>query len=268
MTGNRNATVTTRKDIVTGLQGLGICTGDGLFIHSSLSALGHVDGGPEAVVDALLDTVGVEGTVAVPTFTWGRNHAEETVRFDVQNDPSEVGNIPGGGRQRPEAARDEHVCHSIAAIGPRAGRVLGDGIRPFAQGSGMYRVYEHDFWYVFLGCDFGCCTALHTAEELASVPYRYYRHFRGSTLVRADGTEVAAKSIEFLRKEPYRNDFGKMEGILSKKKLLRTAKVGAATLLCAKARDIVESAVAALGEDIGFLLSEASREYLRYDSSK
>ena len=55
------------NDITSALRELGIRRGDRMFVHSSLSAFGHVNGGAEAVVDALLETVAPGGTVAVPT---------------------------------------------------------------------------------------------------------------------------------------------------------------------------------------------------------
>ena len=58
-----------RDDIVRGLRALGLAPGDVVLVHSSLGSLGHVEGGADAVIDALLDTVGTEGTVLVPTLT-------------------------------------------------------------------------------------------------------------------------------------------------------------------------------------------------------
>jgi len=256
-----------QSDIRSGLYALGIRPGDRVFVHSSLSAFGNVEGGAEAACDALVEAVGPDGTVAVPAFTWGGYHDRETVVFDVRNDPCEVGVVPETFRRRFEAVRSEHVCHSIAAIGADAQDVMGDGVRPFAEGSSMYRLYELDFWYLFLGCGFGCCTALHTVEELAQVPYRYYRHFEGSTVVRADGSVVPARSVEFLRRSPYHNDFGKMKAAYQEAGVLQAGAVGNARILCAKMRDIVDVGLRLIREDPGCLLTEDSRGYLAHDSS-
>ena len=105
-----------KSDILHGLDELGIRQGEVTYVHSSLKAFGHVDGGADAVIDALLETVGPEGTVVVPTFTWGRNHAKAVVEFDVANDPSEVGRITEVFRQRPEAIRNEHVCQDRKSV--------------------------------------------------------------------------------------------------------------------------------------------------------
>ena len=53
--------------IAAELRSLGVRPGGVLLVHSSLSALGYVAGGPEAVVDALQEAVGPEGTLAQVT---------------------------------------------------------------------------------------------------------------------------------------------------------------------------------------------------------
>lgn len=45
---------------------LGICRGDVLEVHSSLKSFGHVEGGAPAVISALENVVGQEGTVFMP----------------------------------------------------------------------------------------------------------------------------------------------------------------------------------------------------------
>jgi aminoglycoside 3-N-acetyltransferase len=253
----------TVRDIVKGLRALGIEPGGRLFVHSSLSAFGRVDGGARAVCEALLESVGSTGTVAVPTFTWSSYHDKEVVTFDVARDPSEVGLITETFRQLPGALRTEHVCHSVAAIGPRAADLRGDGVRPFGRGSSMYRLTELDFSCLFLGCGFAACTALHSVEELAEVPYRYRRGFAGSTVVRADGSRVPSRAQEYLRYVPFQNDFQKMEGILRGRGVLREGSIGAAHAMLAAMRSIVDIGLELVGSDPGFLLTETSRALLK-----
>lgn len=59
----------TRQSLTHELRDLGVKQGDVLLVHSSLSALGWVNGGAEAVVLAFLDAIGDNGTLAVPTFS-------------------------------------------------------------------------------------------------------------------------------------------------------------------------------------------------------
>ena len=46
--------IVTQKHIAEGLQKLGLKKADIFFVHSSLSRFGYVEGGADAVIDALL----------------------------------------------------------------------------------------------------------------------------------------------------------------------------------------------------------------------
>ena len=58
--------VVTKQDIAEGLAALGVRAGDALLVHSSLSRFGHVEGGADAVIDALLEAVGPGAPSACP----------------------------------------------------------------------------------------------------------------------------------------------------------------------------------------------------------
>src|SRR5438876_5237741 len=57
-----------RDEIARDLRALGLRAGDSVLVHSALSRIGFVQGGAPAVVDAFLDVLGPEGTLAVPAF--------------------------------------------------------------------------------------------------------------------------------------------------------------------------------------------------------
>ena len=59
----------TRESLAHDLCALGVVAGMILEVHSSLSKLGWVCGGPVAVVQALMDTVTETGTLTMPTHT-------------------------------------------------------------------------------------------------------------------------------------------------------------------------------------------------------
>ena len=52
-----------KEEIVKGLIAFGLKNRDIVLVHSSLSSFGYVDGGPNAVIDALLEAVGKEGFI-------------------------------------------------------------------------------------------------------------------------------------------------------------------------------------------------------------
>src|SRR4051794_37544605 len=63
---DRTPTPSTVTSIVSDLGKMGLREGDTVLVHSSLSRIGWVAGGPQAVVQSLLQTVRSEGTLAMP----------------------------------------------------------------------------------------------------------------------------------------------------------------------------------------------------------
>src|SRR5919112_906881 len=57
----------TRSRLARDLKRLGVRSGEAVMVHCRMSALGHVLGGAESVVRALLDALGPEGTIMAYT---------------------------------------------------------------------------------------------------------------------------------------------------------------------------------------------------------
>lgn len=55
-----------RSELVKGLQAIGLKPGMSVEVHSSLSSFGHVDGGADTVISALMECVGSEGSIFMP----------------------------------------------------------------------------------------------------------------------------------------------------------------------------------------------------------
>ena len=55
-----------KETLVAALRQLGIQEGDLCMVHSSMKSFGHLEGGPQAVVDAFETVLGKEGTLAMP----------------------------------------------------------------------------------------------------------------------------------------------------------------------------------------------------------
>ena len=77
----------TTADLVRDLRALGLRAGDVVLVHSAMSRIGYVDGGAPAVVQAFMDVLGPEGTLAVPTFPFRGSmldYCRSGPLFDVQ----------------------------------------------------------------------------------------------------------------------------------------------------------------------------------------
>lgn len=157
----------TRADIVAGLRELGLAAGDLVQVHSSLSAFGYVAGGADTVVDALLETVGPEGTVMVPTF----NHGAADI-FDLHTSPSTNGAITEALRKRPEAFRSLHPTHPTAAVGPLA-EILTRHHLPagtFGLASPLGKLAAMGGRVLLLGVGMNTNTMAHLGETLYGIP--------------------------------------------------------------------------------------------------
>jgi aminoglycoside 3-N-acetyltransferase len=157
----------TRDEVAAGLRAAGLRAGDLVQVHSSLSALGYVEGGADAVVEALLEVLGPEGTLMVPTF----NHGSAEV-FDVRETPSTNGAITEAVRRRPEAFRSVHPTHPYAAIGPLADLLTNEHLHlpTFDLRSPLGKLAAMGGSILLLGVGMNRNTMAHVGETLVNVP--------------------------------------------------------------------------------------------------
>ena len=59
--------IITRKTLIEDFRRLGLRPGMDVMVHSSLSSVGHVHGGPNTVIDAMLSILGKKGTLMMPS---------------------------------------------------------------------------------------------------------------------------------------------------------------------------------------------------------
>lgn len=163
---------TTRGRIARDLRALGIREGGALLVHGSLASLGFVPGGGRAVVRALCDAVGREGTLVIPTHTWEWMNAGCRV-FDSRTTPSCVGVLPEIFRFMPGVVRSLHPTHSVAALGPRAVDLTAGhehSTTPCGPGTPYARLLEMDAQILFLGATLASNTCFHTIEAMGGFP--------------------------------------------------------------------------------------------------
>jgi aminoglycoside 3-N-acetyltransferase len=246
-----------RHEIVSSLQHLGLRGGHHVLVHSSLSALGRVDGGAPAVVESLLDVVGEAGTVLAPTLT-GNEHIGPgtTIRFDVSRSASWTGRIAETVRTWPGAVRSVHPTHSVAGLGAAAARLLDDHedcVTPCGPGSPYARLAaDPDGVILLLGCDHESNTTLHHVEELAGSAY----HLQPAPVraVLTTGRDTQVRDYWVHRYGTPRR-FGAIEPLLVQRGLQRVGAVGDATARLVPAGALVSLGVQVLLAVPGFFVA-------------
>lgn len=155
----------TRASLAADLRSLGLARGMDVMVHSSLSSIGHVAGGADTVIQALLDVIGKRGTLMMPSF----NHRAARV-YNPMTTPTTNGAIPDAFWRRPDAVRSDHSTHAVAAVGPRAEAFCKDhgekGL--WTPNSPIGQLVHGNGHVLLLGVDHNATTAYHVAE--LSVP--------------------------------------------------------------------------------------------------
>ena len=238
----------TREEIRRDLGELGIRSGDLLMLHSALSRLGFVEGGAEAVIGALLDVLGDDGTLLMPSFPFDTFVAEYLAKnpfFDVRHTPSRMGKITEVFRTRPAVLRSLHPTHPVVAFGAAAEELTRShhrGRTTFGAESPFHRLCERDGKVLLLGVDFHAMTNLHVVEDVFS-GFPYVTYLPSPILVRvidADGhefelpTPVHDPALSRLR------DCNKLERPFLEGGILTVGKVGDAEARLLDARGVLE----------------------------
>ncbi|MFW9923506.1 MAG: aminoglycoside N(3)-acetyltransferase [Candidatus Thorarchaeota archaeon] len=180
----------TKQLLIEDLTNLGIHTGDIVIVHSSLSKLGYIVGGAVSVIDALIESVGKDGTIVMPAFTYGNTEPsnwqcppvpkewwdilrEEIPAFDpVKMPTTSVGVIPEIFRKFPDVVRSYHPIGSFCAWGKYANEIVSvhriDDMYGFDSPLG--KLYQLGAKILLLGVDHDSNTSLHFAEWIANIP--------------------------------------------------------------------------------------------------
>ena len=217
---------------------LGLASGDSLILHSSLGSLGWVHGGPETVIQALLEVIGSKGNLMLPTFNYTRPLPEPY--FDPAATPGRTGIIPETGRKWPGAVRSLHPTHSVAVIGPDAKRLTKDHLacRAVGIGSPIDRLAQMGGKVLLLGVGHVSNSAIHVGEEYAGMPkVSWYDKLPMINIRLPDGSIIRHPCDT---SPSCSAAFGGMEGILRRKGQIRDVRIGRSKLQLMGGSQVIE----------------------------
>ncbi len=246
----------TAEDIIAGLRDLGINSNSTILVHSAMSSFGHVEGGANTVIQALLNTVS-DGNVIVPTLTGTANDGPDRPPiFDVRSTPCWTGIIPETFRKREGALRSLHPTHSVSVIGRDASYITGDhvnSITPCDEHSPYYINALMKGFIVLIGVDFESNTTVHCCEELAGVPYHLQKAKTNMTMTGYDGS--ARKISNYLHDwDKPMTDFNVLAPVVQEHNGIRKGKIGNSTILVIDAEIMITECVKVLKQHPLFML--------------
>ena len=197
-------------DLAKGFRRVGLQKGDIVYCHSSLSKFGYVDGGAEAVVDALIEVVGNEGTVAMPagTYSLGRDGAI----FDVRNSPSELGTITEAFRKR-TGYRSHHLTESVCALGKQAQQLTEThSVTPCGAESPFSKFIDINAQILLLGVPHNNNTTFEAIEERLALEYVRFGEVYRALMIDESGQKRSLPAKLHNMLYPY--DFNRMDATL------------------------------------------------------
>ena len=241
---------------------MGLGAGDAVLAHSSLSSFGHVEGGADAVIDAIIEVVSPCGTVLFPTLTGSEALSPDNPPvFDVLNTPCWTGKIPETARKRPGFIRSCHPTHSVCAFGEKA-EWFTQGHEcsptPCGIGSPYDKLVQSGGYILLIGVTHQSSTTMHYIEEVAEVPWHMQPGVALSTIKYADG-RIAEIPVS-LHKYGTPRDFTRLEPEMLAKGIQVSGKIGESTVRLVKAREMVELVLERMKEDPMILLPIEGRD--------
>lgn len=200
---DQNKVILTLNDLVDQFSRCGLEKGQSVIVHTSLGRLGYVVGGAETVIRALLELVGTEGTLLMPSQTWKNLDPSTGVHWEAKEewwpvirehwpayDPEitpavGMGTVAEMFRKWPGARRSGHPARSFAAVGLHADWLTADHDRSniFGDGSPLGKLYELDGRILLIGVGHDKNTSLHLAETRARFPSKTYGEESSAILV-------------------------------------------------------------------------------------
>jgi aminoglycoside 3-N-acetyltransferase len=171
----------TKEELVLQLQSMGIIQGDVVLVHAALSKIGFIEDGPKTLVGSLIEALGNEGHLLMPTSSNnGRqlDFIQSKPRFDVKNTASKMGAISEYFRKMPHVKRSLHPTESVACLGPNADEFVRGhfgALTAYQADSPFGKVIEKNGKILMIGVTFdNAGTNVHCLEDALDFPYPIY----------------------------------------------------------------------------------------------
>lgn len=169
----------TKIAIWSALEAIGLKPGEVLVLQSSVKGCGEIEGGPQGLIDALIEYLGPVGTLIMPSYNF--NNWTEQHYFDILETPSKVGLVSEIFRQMPGVGRTQHPIHCLSVYGRLRSELESlDYQSSFSEEGVFAKLLRDDVLYTTFGLgDKMPFLPCHYSEAHMNVPYRRIKDFAG-----------------------------------------------------------------------------------------
>jgi len=235
--------------LIIGFKNIGFKKGDVVLVHSSFKSFGGVKGGPQTVVDALVDVVGKEGTIIFPNFNFDFSTYGTT--WDIRTTPSHMGIISEFARKDNRSRKVFHPFYSFSIIGKHANELVKNRYKGgYSKESVFHKLLELDGKIIHIDKIYKGTTFFHHIEEMIQVDYKFFKEFSGFVIDEngnksKDTFELHVRDLE----RGVVTDVTKISKILEKEGVMKKDKIGEAIVWHMKAKDVFQCTVDAMKKD-------------------
>lgn len=247
-----------KQGLLAAFRELGMQPGMTVMVHTSLSSMGYVCGGAPTVIEALLETVGNEGTIMMPTQSWKNLDPEVGVHpevneadwqticdnwpaYDKRTTPTQtMGAVAELFRQWPGSLRSDHPARSVTANGRYAAYLTEnhDLSNIFGDGSPIGRLCELDGYVLLIGVGYDKNTSLHLADARADYPSKHLSTEHSAVM---ENGQRVWKAYDTLYVDG--EDFIQIGEAFEQGHIVSKVQLGNATLRMMRQRELVDFAV-------------------------
>lgn len=249
-----------KQDLKGQLAEAGLQGTDTILIHSSMKAIGEVEGGAEGVLDVWMEYFS-RGLLLLPTHTWAQMGEAHPV-YDPDVEESCVGLLTNLFRKRPGVRRSLHPTHSVAAFGREAASYVAGEENcntPCTPGGCYDRLRQAEGKILLVGVGHERNTFIHSVEEVLNVPNRLTAQPVTFWVVMPDGSrkQVYMRRHYNAMQPHISEDFVKLEQAYYDTGVAKKVRFGAADSILCDAKGVFEVTRHVLAPDPECLVTKA-----------
>lgn len=168
----------TKDDLKKYLAKAGLRKNDVVIVHSSLSRIGYVKGGADALIDSFLEIIGQDGLLIMPAFCAPEyDKKRKLYLFNTNKTPINTGAVPETFRLRSGVRRSLSPTHSLAAYGKKADWFVSgheNCDNPFSMKGPFGKLYSLNAKIFFVGVDQRANPSIHIVEDKCKFPFEVF----------------------------------------------------------------------------------------------